>query len=664
MAFNPANFNPAEFLSRMGFFHGRGMTAQPTQEEVLLTDDNRAFLTPGAVLDASVSDPGFAQDDAAIDSLLRNEFNLMESQADREKKELALLRLNDILKSWMNQVNQMVGVPPDPSGTPSISNSAILLCYGSYKLGVSTPTGDMDTLVLVPKYVNRDVHFFGLLHRILEQMARENEHIKDLTAINYEHSVTPLIKMVFYDVSVDMVFASVEDVSALNGEIRPSGLSVRANLYNDSFLQSAAMDDKMQRSYNGFRNAEMILNSMFTEAEKRVDALVERRINNFRMTLRCLKKIADLNGLKENKYGYIGGISFALMTAKVVQLFPNYCFAQLLERFLWLFGTRWDWNAWPVLIVDQLKEPNRAATNGYPRGPVQEHVAVFDYFWNRDKRRGMATRFAGGMAFQQPLNKRYMSVVTPAWPQMNSTYNVVASTRAVIVKLFRAKHAEILHMRAQHQLQNEAMAAAAWKRYFRKFEFFREFDQYIEIIIACRDDDAQFLRWKGYIESKIRILIDKLELMLKVYSFDIQIWPFVFPFDEVRLTRPHHPRVAAFPLKERMYIGIRANEDYSEPIDLNGAISSFVWIIQDKWTKENGPRNPDEMDLFIYLVDQDTFDLETPKPPSLVHVDDIFGVREPQTPLNHINVNMLRTASMFSDHDLLDKGEALNRLLD
>jgi hypothetical protein len=257
-----------------------------------------------------------------------------------------------------------------------------------------------------------------------------------------------------------------------------------------------------------------------------------------------------------------------------------------------------------------------------------------------------------------------MSVVTPAWPQMNSTFNVSASTRAVIVNIFRKKHSEILEGYTQRQLANEAFVLAAWQRFYRKFEFFKVYDQYIEIIIACKEDDAQFLKWKGYIESKIRILIDKLEQLLKIYNFDIQIWPFALPFNEVRLRRPHCPRVAGFGLKERMYIGVRANEEYFEPIDLNGAIASFVAIIQDKWTRENGARNPEEMDLFIYLIDQETFDLEPPKLTSLTILDDIFGVAEASQQSTHINVNMMRTASMYSEPDLLDKSEALNRLLD
>ena len=44
-----------------------------------------------------------------------------------------------------------------------------MLCFGSYKLGVSGPSGDIDALVLCPNYVDWEEHFFGMLYPILEE---------------------------------------------------------------------------------------------------------------------------------------------------------------------------------------------------------------------------------------------------------------------------------------------------------------------------------------------------------------------------------------------------------------------------------------------------------------------------------------------------------------
>lgn len=52
----------------------------------------------------------------------------------------------------------------------------------------------------------------------------------------------------------------MDNISQFDGKITVCGLSVRKNLYNDFLMDH--MDEKMKRSFNGFRNAEMILNSV------------------------------------------------------------------------------------------------------------------------------------------------------------------------------------------------------------------------------------------------------------------------------------------------------------------------------------------------------------------------------------------------------------------
>lgn len=49
------------------------------------------------------------------------------------------------------------------------------------------------------------------------------------------------------------------------------------------------MDDKMKRSYNGFRNAEMILDSLINQGELTNKNRIRKRIDNFRYFLIILK---------------------------------------------------------------------------------------------------------------------------------------------------------------------------------------------------------------------------------------------------------------------------------------------------------------------------------------------------------------------------------------
>ena len=70
----------------------------------------------------------------------------------------------------------------------------------------------------------------------------------------------------------------------LDGKITSFGLSIRKNLYNDYLMDH--MDEKMKRSYNGFRNAEMILNSLI---EGHDESKWKKIIENYRLFLRCMK---------------------------------------------------------------------------------------------------------------------------------------------------------------------------------------------------------------------------------------------------------------------------------------------------------------------------------------------------------------------------------------
>lgn len=200
---------------------------------------------------------------------------------------------------------------------PNFKNEfASILCYGSYKLGVSGPNGDVDCLVLAPKYVKRDEHFFGILFGMLNDMAKTNKKIEDLTCVNEKNSITPLITMTFYGVDMDLVFATLERVDSLNGTIDRLGLSDRPNLGNNDILEH--MDGKMLKSYNGFRNAEMMLNAVIHGMDRSRLDLIETRINTFRNALRCVKQIGKLQGIAENKLGYLGGIAFGILTIKIV----------------------------------------------------------------------------------------------------------------------------------------------------------------------------------------------------------------------------------------------------------------------------------------------------------------------------------------------------------
>ncbi len=90
------------------------------------------------------------------------------------------------------------------------------------------------------------------------------------------------------------------------------------------------------------------------------------------MLLRCIKLLSKNNGVNENKFGFLGGIAFAILAAKITQLFPNYSFIALLERFLYIYGFVWNWELWPVRIIVDASQPNNSATMTYKEAKEME----------------------------------------------------------------------------------------------------------------------------------------------------------------------------------------------------------------------------------------------------------------------------------------------------
>lgn len=88
---------------------------------------------------------------------------LYESKDEAGKREEVLLRLRQIVNDWVKQLTRMKGYTDQMVEDAN----AVILTFGSYRLGVHGPGADIDTLCIGPCYVNREEDFFFLLHDIL-----------------------------------------------------------------------------------------------------------------------------------------------------------------------------------------------------------------------------------------------------------------------------------------------------------------------------------------------------------------------------------------------------------------------------------------------------------------------------------------------------------------
>lgn len=132
-----------------------------------------------------------------------------------------------------------------------------------------------------------------------------------------------------------------------------------------------------------------------------------------------------------NCLGYFGGISWAILVALTCQLYPNAATATIVQQFFSLFS-RWTWPT-PVLL-----KPLYNANLGFQ-------------VWDPETR---------------PFDReQQMPIITPAYPQQNSTFNVSASTKPIIKMEFD---------RGYRVTEEIMMGKVTWEKLFEEPKFFHE----------------------------------------------------------------------------------------------------------------------------------------------------------------------------------------------
>lgn len=97
-----------------------------------------------------------------------------------------------------------------------------------------------------------------------------------------------------------------------------------------------------------------------------------------------------------------------------------------------------------------------------------------------------------------------MPILTPAYPAMNSTYNVFPSTKEAMLTEFEKG------LKITNAILKRDNPALSWRRLFKPFPFFKAFTHYLMIVI-CSENAELHNRWGGFVESKLRLFINSLE---------------------------------------------------------------------------------------------------------------------------------------------------------
>ena len=136
---------------------------------------------------------------------------LYESAEEAAKRERVLCQLKQIVKDWVKELTRLRGY----NDQMVEDANAVILTFGSYRLGVHGPGADIDTLCVGPSYVNREDDFFFVLHNILAK----REEVTELQPVPDAH--VPVMKFKFDGISIDILYASISllvvpDVSVIS----------------------------------------------------------------------------------------------------------------------------------------------------------------------------------------------------------------------------------------------------------------------------------------------------------------------------------------------------------------------------------------------------------------------------------------------------------------
>ena len=500
------------------------------------------LTTPHSVLDSNFSSKHDDEDTLHLDQIINDDYKFNENPQDLRYKSEILLKLKYIIRKWVCSLMDSMKIDEcEKNNQKAKIFKGELLPFGSYKLQCFTKDSDIDTVCVVPSFIKRDEHFFGILFDTLSQ----NENVSDLIAI--KETTVPLIKMKFYEVQIDILFAQLNTMFLEK---------TAEEIINSEQIFGLIDDEKALTSINGIRTCSAILNAV-------------PNVKHFQSTLKYVKLWAKTKGIYSNVMGYLGGISWAILVAKICQLYPNYKPSKLFERFFMIYN-RWEWDELSIKIEEineELKIKYRQKLN-----------------FLKEERGENAEKYC-------------MNILTPCFPVKNSSYTVSEMTLKVI-KFHIEETVVILSKIKQGMLD--------WKNLFEKYNFFQKYTKFIKINVfetipnieqltekssPRKTENEEFLKWRGIVESKLRKLSKLLETNIINSFLDICLFPTAFPAFE-----------KSFKNSIVYYYGLRIRSNVVE----NNEKTNFIdfrpiiyWFIENL---ERGETIPQKMSLEITLV--------------------------------------------------------------
>lgn len=292
-----------------------------------------------------------------------------------------------------------------------------VLTLGSYKLGVHSPDSDIDLLCVAPSRYSREEfqqEFFAIL--------------ESLDDVSYCYGIfrakVPIIKMILNGISVDMQFANCDQ-----------------DLKSENLI---GLDEPSLLGINAYKNSEFILN-------------IVPNIENFQGLCKVIKLWAKQRNLYSGLNGYLSGISWTILCAKICLIYPNLSVPDLIQKFFKIYSL-WDWSI-PISI-------NPSESPYYPNS-----------------------------------YNSLMTITTPIYPSYNTAYTLIPSAFSLIVTELEL---------ASKIVKDIIEGFQEWQILFEDLDFFQQYKFYIKVVIsACGENDYE--TWSGLIFSRIKYLLLELE---------------------------------------------------------------------------------------------------------------------------------------------------------
>ncbi|KAG8921356.1 polynucleotide adenylyltransferase [Tulasnella sp. 417] len=362
--------------------------------------------------------------------------NAFDDGENIKNREAVLGRISTLVKNFVLTVSKSCGM----SDAVAHASGGKTFTFGSYRLGVHGPGDDIDCLLVVPKHVSRDDFFTTFL-----PMLQETQGVTEVTGISGAY--VPIIKSKISGVKVDFLCAR------LNLPSIPDDLE----LADDNLLKN--LDERCVRSLGGPRVTDEILR------------LVPNK-GVFQDALRCIKLWARRRAIYSKMMGFLGGVAWAMLVARICQLYRKQAAGAIVSRFF--------------MIMHQWKWPQPVILKPIGDGPLGVKV------WN---------------PYLYPQDRLHrMPIISPVYPCMCLTHNVFASTQEIITQECK---------RAADVMSCIFDGGAPWSQLFEKNDFFLSYRHYIQVV-AVADSAENLKKWSGTVESKLRQLALKLEFVESV----------------------------------------------------------------------------------------------------------------------------------------------------